>query len=188
MEVSSTFSKSGLHCVRRAQTDNETSKLTRFLSRHMDRHNRPYKCTHKGCERLRGFTYAGGLSRHEREVHKMHGGTKTSLFCPHADCKRSSGSGFTRKENLADHIRRMHRTSSGSTDTVVAEPHDFDLGRVHGGPEAAFIGPHVAAIPPVDGQPSSHPIQTAVELILKRNINSRMPLPSHLGGTSGGNS
>ena len=82
----------------------------------MDKHDRPYKCNVKGCEKLQGFTYSGGLLRHEREVHKMHGGTKKSLFCPFADCKRSSGAGFTRKENLAEHIRRVHRRTSMSAD------------------------------------------------------------------------
>ncbi|KAF2797378.1 hypothetical protein K505DRAFT_322637 [Melanomma pulvis-pyrius CBS 109.77] len=85
-------------------------------SKHMDKHDRPYKCNVKGCEKLQGFTYSGGLLRHEREVHKMHGGTKKSLFCPFTDCKRSSGSGFTRKENLAEHIRRVHRRTSMSSD------------------------------------------------------------------------
>jgi hypothetical protein len=82
----------------------------------MDKHDRPYKCNFQGCEKLQGFTYSGGLLRHEREVHKMHGGTKKSLFCPFADCKRSSGAGFTRKENLAEHIRRVHRRTSMSAD------------------------------------------------------------------------
>ncbi|KAL1598415.1 hypothetical protein SLS59_006699 [Nothophoma quercina] len=85
-------------------------------SKHMDKHDRPYKCLVKGCEKLQGFTYSGGLLRHEREVHKMHGGTKKSLFCPFTDCKRSSGAGFTRKENLAEHIRRVHRRTSMSAD------------------------------------------------------------------------
>ncbi|KAK7181364.1 C2H2 transcription factor [Paraphaeosphaeria sporulosa] len=85
-------------------------------SKHMDKHDRPYKCNFQGCEKLQGFTYSGGLLRHEREVHKMHGGTKKSLFCPFADCKRSSGAGFTRKENLAEHIRRVHRRTSMSAD------------------------------------------------------------------------
>ncbi|GME47235.1 C2H2 transcription factor [Neofusicoccum parvum] len=83
-------------------------------SKHMDKHDRPYVCRHKGCEKLQGFTYSGGLLRHEREVHKMHGGTKKALFCPHQDCKRSMGQGFTRKENLAEHIRRVHRRASNS--------------------------------------------------------------------------
>ncbi|ENH98640.1 hypothetical protein COCC4DRAFT_85878, partial [Bipolaris maydis ATCC 48331] len=84
-------------------------------NKHMDKHDRPYKCNAKGCEKVQGFTYRGGLGRHEREVHKMHGGTKKSLFCPFADCKRS-GAGFTRKENLTEHIRRVHRRTSMSAD------------------------------------------------------------------------
>ena len=84
----------------------------------MDKHDRPYKCTVKGCEKLQGFTYSGGLLRHEREVHKMHGGTKKSLYCPHVDCKRSTGSAFSRKENLAEHLRRVHSSTSTSSDVV----------------------------------------------------------------------
>lgn len=92
----------------------------------MDKHDRPYKCNVKGCEKLQGFTYSGGLLRHEREVHKMHGGTKKSLYCPFPDCKRHSGSGFTRKENLAEHIRRVHRRTSTSSDlgNLIIRPSD----------------------------------------------------------------
>ena len=42
-------------------------------SKHMDKHDRPYKCPADGCEKLPGFTYSGGLLRHEREVHGKHG-------------------------------------------------------------------------------------------------------------------
>jgi len=83
----------------------------------MDKHDRPYKCHARGCEKLQGFTYSGGLLRHEREVHGLHGGTKKPLFCPHGDCRRSSGAGFTQRENLAEHIRRVHRRVSASSDT-----------------------------------------------------------------------
>lgn len=75
----------------------------------MDKHERPHKCTVAGCEKLSGFTYAGGLLRHQREVHSMYGGPKASRMCPYADCKRSTGAGFTRKENLQEHLRRVHR-------------------------------------------------------------------------------
>jgi hypothetical protein len=96
------------------------------LSKHMDKHDRPYKCTARGCEKLLGFTYSGGLLRHEREVHKMHGGTKKSLYCPHQDCKRSSGTGFTRRENLHEHIRRVHRSSAdlGNLAVRIQDPQD----------------------------------------------------------------
>jgi hypothetical protein len=84
----------------------------------MDKHDRPYNCLVKGCEKLQGFTYAGGLLRHEREVHKMHGGTGKSLYCPHTNCKRSTGSAFSRKENLAEHLRRVHSSTSTSPNVV----------------------------------------------------------------------
>jgi len=82
----------------------------------MDKHDRPYKCKEKGCEKLQGFTYSGGLLRHQREVHKQNGGKSASLFCPMPNCKRNAGTGFTRKENLAEHIRRVHRRASASSD------------------------------------------------------------------------
>ena len=75
----------------------------------MDKHERPYRCKEAGCEKLRGFTYSGGLLRHEREVHRKHGGPKKPLMCPHLSCKRSGGSGFTRQENLNEHLRRVHQ-------------------------------------------------------------------------------
>lgn len=76
----------------------------------MDKHNRPYLCEEIGCERIQGFTYSGGLHRHQREVHHKHGDPKISCLCPHRDCQRSIvGRGFTRKENLAEHLRRVHR-------------------------------------------------------------------------------
>ncbi|KAJ9156349.1 Cell wall transcription factor ACE2 [Pleurostoma richardsiae] len=95
-------------------------------SKHMDKHDRPYKCTAEGCEKLPGFTYSGGLLRHEREVHGKHGGPKNPLHCPHPNCKRHSGKGFSRQENLNEHLRRVH-TGSGvpsageETDDAISE-------------------------------------------------------------------
>lgn len=91
-------------------------KITFSFSKHMDKHDRPYKCLIKGCQDLQGFTYSGGILRHEREVHKMHDSTKKSFFCTFSECKRSSGVPFTRKENLAEHVRRVHPSKSISAD------------------------------------------------------------------------
>jgi hypothetical protein len=77
-------------------------------NKHMDKHERPYKCTEPGCEKLQGFTYSGGLLRHQREVHKKNATTKATLFCPEPNCNRHSGTGFTRRENLNEHMRRRH--------------------------------------------------------------------------------
>ncbi|KAB5572597.1 C2H2 transcription factor [Coniochaeta sp. 2T2.1] len=77
-------------------------------NKHMDKHERPYRCNKDGCEKLPGFTYAGGLLRHEREVHLMHGGPKKPVPCPHNTCKRFAGKRFSRMENLWEHVRRVH--------------------------------------------------------------------------------
>jgi hypothetical protein len=82
-------------------------------NKHMDKHDRPYRCTHQDCAKLQGFTYSGGLLRHEREVHGKHGGPKSQLMCHYPDCKRKH-KGFTRKENLNEHIRRVHSKESQS--------------------------------------------------------------------------
>jgi len=62
--------------------------------------------------------------RHEREVHKLHGGTEKAQYCPHRACKRHSGSGFTRKENLLEHLRRVHRRASADGDGPIPEHPD----------------------------------------------------------------
>ncbi|MCJ1243371.1 hypothetical protein MMC30_000568, partial [Trapelia coarctata] len=75
-----------------------------------------------GCEKIQGFTYSGGLLRHQREVHKQHGGPKAPRMCPHRDCKRSTGTGFSRKENLNEHLRRVHRGVGIGASDVLVEP------------------------------------------------------------------
>ncbi|KAE8554385.1 hypothetical protein EYB25_002924 [Talaromyces marneffei] len=82
-------------------------------NKHMDKHDRPYKCMEPGCDKIQGFTYSGGLLRHQREVHKKNATTKKALMCPYADCNRSTGNGFTRQENLKEHLRRRHMHTEG---------------------------------------------------------------------------
>ncbi|THV67185.1 hypothetical protein D6D28_07685 [Aureobasidium pullulans] len=91
-------------------------------SKHMDKHERPYKCDKPQCAKLLGFTYSGGLLRHEREVHGMHGGPKEQLFCPIKHCKRHTEQGFTRRENLQEHLRRVHKLQD--VDSVEAAAQD----------------------------------------------------------------
>ncbi|KAM4057495.1 zinc finger domain-containing protein [Hirsutella rhossiliensis] len=96
-------------------------------NKHMDKHERPYRCPADGCENLPGFTYSGGLLRHEREVHGKHGGPKNTVNCPHPNCKRHTGKGFSRQENLNEHLRRVHTHMDGSTPPAVdsaASPED----------------------------------------------------------------
>ncbi|KAK4211654.1 cell wall transcription factor ACE2 [Rhypophila decipiens] len=101
----------------------ETKEFNRKCewNKHMDKHDRPYKCAAEGCEKLPGFTYSGGLLRHEREVHGKHGGPKNSFNCPHPNCKRHTGKGFSRLENLNEHLRRVHTQNGVPTNGTVAE-------------------------------------------------------------------
>jgi len=74
----------------------------------MDKHERPYRCKELGCIKRQGFTYSGGLLRHEREMHRKQSYLEELFFCPHETCKRSSGKGFARPENLKEHMRHIH--------------------------------------------------------------------------------
>lgn len=93
----------------------------------MDKHDRPYQCQHPSCAKLQGFTYSGGLLRHEREVHGKHGGPKSQLVCPYEDCKRHTGKGFTRKENLNEHVRRVHKETQSQGHLLKREAGDAML-------------------------------------------------------------
>ena len=90
----------------------------------MDKHDRPYKCMEPGCAKIQGFTYSGGLLRHQREVHKKN--LKRPLMCPYADCNRSAGHGFTRQENLKEHLRRRHLHTAPSADIAIMQQAEFD--------------------------------------------------------------
>ena len=39
-------------------------------------------------------------------------------MCPHADCHRSSGHGFSRLENLIEHLRRKHMPTDGNEESL----------------------------------------------------------------------
>lgn len=73
-----------------------------------------------GCDKIQGFTYSGGLLRHQREVHKKNINAKKLMMCPYADCNRSTGHGFTRQENLKEHLRRRHMHTENGTTTELS--------------------------------------------------------------------
>ncbi|GIK04581.1 hypothetical protein Aspvir_008664 [Aspergillus viridinutans] len=106
-------------------------------NKHMDKHDRPYKCLEPGCDKIQGFTYSGGLLRHQREVHKKNINAKKPLMCPYTDCNRSTGNGFTRQENLKEHLRRrhMHTENGPSTELPMVSTPDLD-------------GNHALSVPP----------------------------------------
>ena len=69
----------------------------------------------------------------------MHLSSKPRLYCPYKDCVRSSEEGFTRKENLQEHLRRRHSDDtqlSGSTMKRRASSPPFEQQRSPAGPHA----------------------------------------------------
>ncbi|KAI0521983.1 hypothetical protein F5B22DRAFT_634351 [Xylaria bambusicola] len=155
-------------------TWNGCNALTKEFSRkcewnkHMDKHERPYKCLAVGCENINGFTYSGGLLRHEREVHRKHGGPKNPLYCPHKGCKRHKNSSFARLENLNEHLRRCH-TSSGLEASTQND--ESDLAAVNSHLEAlpGVVSPLPAPILPVADSPVPSVISPTIGM--KRNAN-----------------
>ncbi|CAK4034737.1 hypothetical protein SEPMUDRAFT_78740 [Lecanosticta acicola] len=126
-------------------------------SKHMDKHDRPYRCPHPSCAKLQGFTYSGGLLRHEREVHGKHGGPKTQMMCPHPECKRHTGKGFTRKENLNEHLRRVHASKEDESQQSLLgqSTTDITLGAPDGETHASHISEAVDhELAPTSGPPT----------------------------------
>ena len=90
----------------------------------MDKHDRPYKCYEPGCDKIQGFTYSGGLLRHQREVHKKNSSPRQNLYCQYPNCNRNKARPFTRKENLVEHVRRRHHPDGLITPVGVSEHGD----------------------------------------------------------------
>jgi hypothetical protein len=88
-------------------------------SKHMDKHERNYRCLQQDCSKLEGFTSRHDLVRHEKEILQMHGGPEL-FYCPYSSCDRAENSGrpFSRKSNLEDHIRHRHRKSTNAANAT----------------------------------------------------------------------
>jgi len=86
----------------------------------MDKHERPYKCLEKSCHN-KTFSDKAGLRRHHRSVH-----SKPLFICPTASCRRHIN-GFARKDNLLEHQKRAHLTSSLAMNPHLIKNHSLPL-------------------------------------------------------------
>uniref|UniRef100_A0A8H7NQI8 C2H2-type domain-containing protein n=1 Tax=Bionectria ochroleuca TaxID=29856 RepID=A0A8H7NQI8_BIOOC len=99
------------HCPWEGQADcNHSPTNTKCIyNKFVDTHLKPYRCKFDTCEEAQ-FASSTILLRHEKEAHAMHGHGENPYLCPHEGCGRSiPGNGFTRRWNLRDHIRRIHK-------------------------------------------------------------------------------
>ncbi|OAG34669.1 hypothetical protein AYO21_11181 [Fonsecaea monophora] len=71
--------------------------------KHMDKHERPYKCTFEGCTNRDGFSSPCALMRHHEHLHLR----KVQWFCIFEDCERHER-GFHRSDHAWRHEERVH--------------------------------------------------------------------------------
>ncbi len=88
-----------------------------------------------------GVTYPGGLLRH-----LLHGGSKAPFFCEHLDCERSRV-GFSRMDNLTDHMMRVHDASEDKLQRLQPKVQVHD--------ELKGQSKHAANPPPTPSRPMS---------------------------------
>ncbi|CAJ2500377.1 Uu.00g032300.m01.CDS01 [Anthostomella pinea] len=75
---------------------------------------------------LRRYVLAAVLMA--RGCHAADDGPKNPLNCLHVSCKRHSGKGFTRLENLDEHLRRVHPSSPDSVAALDDKPQVTNVG------------------------------------------------------------
>ena len=54
------------------------------------------------------------------------GGPRKQLNCPHPNCKRNSGKGFSRQENLNEHLRRVHTPATAEGELISPNPEETE--------------------------------------------------------------
>src|SRR5436190_13370824 len=96
--------------------------LTVIPSKYLDSHLKPYRCKDRQCADAH-FSSNACLFRHEREAHGMHGHGENPNLCHFNSCERSiPGSGFPRRWNLRDHMKRVHDYTLSESVSSPEEP------------------------------------------------------------------
>ncbi|KAF8467808.1 hypothetical protein BDZ91DRAFT_127996 [Kalaharituber pfeilii] len=73
--------------------------------KHQTKHQKLHRCRVQGCSRIEGFTTPNDRDRHEKSVHKTPG---MYFRCMDETCT-SFMKTFARRDNLKDHLKRMHK-------------------------------------------------------------------------------
>ncbi|KAM0715320.1 hypothetical protein Q7P37_008818 [Cladosporium fusiforme] len=153
-------------------------------SKHMDKHDRPYRCPQPQCSGRAGFTSSGGLLRHEREVHGSRA-SKEQLYCTIPECVRSSGKGFSRKYNLKEHLRRVHgitapdATKPQQEDVFQQKPREVAEDKAPGANLFEAPASRSLEVGDLDHLPS-HPDDMLEDRVASENTNADKPLSARI--------
>jgi len=112
----------GLYHCPFPECDHEPDKLKCNYDKHLDAHLRPYRCIRQACQGIQ-FSSTACVLRHEREAHGMHGHGHKPYTCRFRDCDRANPeSGFPRKWNLKDHMKRVHHYDEEAAQKSASSP------------------------------------------------------------------
>ena len=85
--------------------------------KHQIKHQKLHRCRILGCSRVEGFTTPNDRDRHEKSVHKTPG---MYFRCMDESCA-SYMKTFARRDNLKDHLKRMHKMPQEMDDAEANE-------------------------------------------------------------------
>ncbi|KAF8455713.1 hypothetical protein BGX38DRAFT_1166333 [Terfezia claveryi] len=87
------------------------------FAKHQIKHQKLHRCRISGCSRVEGFTTPNDRDRHEKSVHKTPG---MYFRCMDESCA-SYMKTFARRDNLKDHLKRMHKMPQDMDDMEANE-------------------------------------------------------------------
>nr|POE75622.1 hypothetical protein CFP56_53734 [Quercus suber] len=120
----------------------------------IDSHIKPFRCKLEVCSKQE-FSSTACLLRHEREAHGMHGHGDRPHLCWYEGCERSAaGSGFPRRYNLFDHMKRVHDYKENASEQPQS-PVGVESNKKLSSRKRKAVSPHVA-------QPAARRVKSTV--------------------------
>jgi hypothetical protein len=107
----------------RCQECNSRMRTRSELNKHMQRHRKPYHCSHPTCPRRgEGFSTKNDLARHKKSVHKELEGNGNVYICREGPCAGKSKL-WPRADNFRQHLTRVHQRELKAEDDLSAYVH-----------------------------------------------------------------
>ncbi|KAI2781403.1 hypothetical protein F4815DRAFT_492628 [Daldinia loculata] len=90
------------------ETCNKVLKTKSEFKKHKQRHDKPFKCTVKGCTRSEGFSTPNDLDRHKRSLHPDEHADGDRYRCQVGPCFNKNKI-WPRADNFRAHMKRVHQ-------------------------------------------------------------------------------